>query len=214
MTKHYLAIDIGASSGRHIVGHKENDEIVMEEVHRFKNGVIREGEHLYWDIDHLLEEVKKGIDIAKSKYELESLSIDTWGVDYVLLNGDEVLYPVYSYRDPRTEKRVSEVHGLMPFEELYSHTGSQFIAFNTVYQLYDDLKTGRLDKATDFLMIPEYLMYKLTGEKKKEFTNATTTGMINHETLEFDEEIVKRLGLPERLFSKLHQPGEEVGYYE
>ena len=212
--KYYLAIDIGASSGRHIVGWKENGEILTEEVYRFKNGVREEDGHLIWDISLLLQEVKKGISIASERYEIKSLSIDTWGVDYVLMKGEEEVYPVYAYRDERTKEIIDEVHSLFPFEELYAHTGCQFQPFNSIYQLYADKKAGRLENVTDFLMIPEYLIYKLTGVKKKEFTNATTTGMINHETLQFDEEIISRLGLPDKLFPKLNSPKEVVGEYE
>ena len=212
--KYYLAIDIGASSGRHIVGWLEDGQLQAKEVYRFSNGVKEYKEHLVWDTDHLLQEVKKGIDVARSSYELESLSIDTWGVDYVLMKGSEEVYPVYAYRDNRTEKVIDEVHSIIPFEELYEHTGCQFQPFNTIYQLYDDLRSGRLEGVTDFLMIPEYLMYKLTGVKKKEFTNATTTGMINHETLRFDREIIIKLHLPSGLFTELYQPGELMGEYE
>ncbi len=212
--KYCLAIDIGASSGRHIVAYKKDNEIITEEAYRFKNGVKEENGHLIWDIKYLLDEVKKGIKIAKEKYEIYSLSIDTWGVDYVLMNNDKEIYPVYAYRDKRTEKIIEEVHSIISFEELYKHTGCQFQSFNTIYQLYDDLKQGRLNEVTDFLMIPEYLMYKLTGNKIKEFSNATTTGLINHETLCFDEEIISKLNLPKELFKKLHVSGELVGYYE
>ena len=212
--KYCLAIDIGASSGRHIVAYKKDNEIITEEVYRFKNGVKEENGHLIWDIKYLLDEVKKGIKIAKEKYEIYSLSIDTWGVDYVLMNNDEEINPVYAYRDKRTEKIIEEVHSIISFEELYRHTGCQFQSFNTIYQLYDDLKQGRLNEVTDFLMIPEYLMYKLTGNKLKEFSNATTTGLINHETLCFDDEIISKLNLPKELFKKLHVSGELVGYYE
>ena len=212
--RYCLAIDIGASSGRHIVGWLEDNRIKTEEVYRFHNGVEERDGHLIWDIDHLLNEVKAGIGIAKQKYDVGSLSIDTWGVDYVLMKGDEEVYPVYAYRDARTEKVIDEVHSIIPFEELYEHTGCQFQPFNTVYQLYDDKKQGRLEDVTDFLMIPEYLLYKLTGVKKKEFTNATTTGMIDHETLCFDEEVIERLGLPKHLFGNLYQPGEILGSYE
>ena len=212
--KYYLAIDIGASSGRHIIGWKENDEIYSEEVYRFSNGVKEDDGHLIWNINSLLNEVKEGIRIAQEKYEIESLSIDTWGVDYVLMKGDEEVYPVYAYRDHRTEKTIGDVHAIMPFNELYERTGCQFQLFNSIYQLYSDKEVGRLEEVSDFLMIPEYLMYKLTGNKMKEFTNATTTGMINKDTLEFDEEIIERLDLPKHLFPKLHQPGELVGEYE
>ena len=212
--KYCLAIDIGASSGRHIVGWKEDNEIRTEEVYRFHNGVKEENGHLIWDIDQLVKEVKEGIRIASDKYPVESLSIDTWGVDYVLLKGDQEVYPVYAYRDSRTERVIEEVHSKVPFEQLYEHTGCQFQPFNTIYQLYDDLKQGRLSGVTDFLMIPEYLMYKLTGVRKKEFTNATTTGLINHDSLQFDKEIIERLSLPEELFGSLSKPGETVGEYE
>ena len=158
--------------------------------------------------------MKKGIDVAAEKYPLTSLSIDTWGVDYVLLRGNEEILPVYAYRDNRTEKVIAEVHSRVPFEKLYEHTGCQFQPFNSIYQLYADRKAGRLAEATDFLMIPEYLMYKLTGVRKKEFTNATTTGLISHETLTFDRDIIRALDLPERLFTDLVQAGEPVGRYQ
>ncbi|MBQ2583004.1 MAG: rhamnulokinase, partial [Erysipelotrichaceae bacterium] len=143
--KYCLAIDIGASSGRHIVGWYEEGELKTREVYRFDNGVKKEDGHLVWDIDYLEAKVRKGIEIALSEYPLESLSIDTWGVDYVLLKGDETVRPVYAYRDHRTEDVIGEVHSLIPFAELYEHTGCQFQPFNTVYQLYDDLKKGRLE---------------------------------------------------------------------
>ncbi len=209
--KYYLAIDIGAASGRHIVAHKENDEIISEEIYRFSNGVKEEDGHLVWDVDYLFAEVKKGIKEALKRYEIESLSIDTWGVDYVLLDGDKEIYPVYAYRDARTKEYIDEVHSLIPFKKLYECTGSQFQPFNSIYQFYTDKMWGRLEKATDYLMIPEYLLYKLTGIKIHEFTNATTTGMINHETLEFDKEIIEKLELPERLFTRLTKSGYIYG---
>ncbi|MBQ1810944.1 MAG: rhamnulokinase [Erysipelotrichaceae bacterium] len=212
--KYYLAIDIGASSGRHIVGWKEAGEIRTKEVFRFSNGVQKKDGHLVWDIGHLEAKVKEGIDIALKEYDLTSVSIDTWGVDYVLMNGDVPILPVYAYRDDRTKEVIDEVHSLMSFEELYARTGCQFQPFNSIYQLYADKKQGRLEHATDFLMIPEYLMYRLTGNKKKEFTNATTTGMIEHSTLAFDLKIIHALGLPEHLFAKLSHPMETVGEYK
>ena len=213
--KYYLAIDIGASSGRHIIGWKDKDGCFRgKEVYRFPNGVKEEDGHLIWDIEALEREVRTGIDEALKEVKIESLSIDTWGVDYVLMKGEEPVYPVYAYRDHRTEDVIDEVHSLIPFEELYEHTGCQFQPFNTIYQLYDDKKRGRLEGVSDFLMIPEYLMYRLTGVKKKEFTNATTTGMIDHKTLSFDQEIVERLGLPAHLFPSLSKPGEALGEYK
>jgi len=213
--KHYLAIDIGASSGRHIIGWQEEGELKTQEVYRFPNGVHEENGHLVWDVDALFLEVKNGIQEAKRLYPaIESLSIDTWGVDYVLLKGTEDLRPVYAYRDSRTEAVIPQVHEKMAFSELYGHTGCQFQPFNTIYQLYDDKVNGRLEGVTDMLMMPEYLMYKLCGVKAREYTNATTMGMIDAKTGEFDMEIVERLGYPKALFPKLSQPGTVIGQYE
>ncbi len=210
-----LAIDIGASSGRHIVGWQENGAIQTKEVYRFPNGVKEENGHLVWDTEALVESVKQGIATAKAEFsEIESLSIDTWGVDYVLLESDEEVYPVYAYRDSRTEAVIPQVHAKMPFSELYRHTGCQFQPFNTIYQLYDDKMNGRLEGVTDLLMMPEYLMWKLCGVKAREYTNATTMGMVDAQTGEFDMEIVDRLGYPKCLFPKLSQPGTIIGEYE
>ena len=214
MTNYYLAVDIGASSGRHIVGWQEGGELKTQEVYRFPNGVTEQDGHLTWDIDALLGHVKAGIRAARAKYEIESMSIDTWGVDYVLLRGDETVYPVYAYRDGRTESAIPQVHEKIPFAELYRRTGIQFQPFNTIYQLYADKLAGRLDGVTDFLMIPEYLMYRLCGTKSHEYTNATTGGMVSAETGELDPTIIRALGLPEHLFQKLQQPGTVIGEYE
>ena len=210
--KYCLAIDIGASSGRHIVGWQENGTYQNVEVYRFPNGVKNENGHLVWDVQALFAYVKAGIREAFAKFpEIQSLSIDTWGVDYVLLRGEEELLPCYAYRDSRTQTVIDEVHGIVPFGKLYERTGSQFQPFNSIYQIYEDKVNGRLEGVTDLLMMPEYLLYKLSGAKAREFTNATTMGLINAETLEFDLEITDALGLPRQLFPKLSQPGTELG---
>ena len=213
--QYYLAIDIGASSGRHIVGWLDQGEIQTEEVYRFPNGVTPIDGHLTWDIDSLTDHVKEGIRIAKERFgSIESLSIDTWGVDYVLMKGDEEVRPCYAYRDHRTEKIIPKVHDRFRFTKLYRHTGIQFQPFNTIYQLYTDKLAGRLEGVTDFLMIPEYLMYKLCGIKSHEYTNATTGGMVSAETGEYDSEIIAALELPENLFHPLQSPGTVIGSYE
>jgi rhamnulokinase len=213
--KYYLAIDIGASSGRHIVGWMDGGDLKTEEVYRFPNGVTESEGHLTWDIDALVSHVKEGIDKARGKFgEIESLSVDTWGVDYVLMRGEQEVYPCYAYRDGRTEAVIPKVHERFPFTRLYRHTGIQFQPFNTVYQLYADKLAGRLEGVTDFLMIPEYLMYKLCGARSHEYTNATTGGMVNAVTGEYDQEIIQALGLPEQLFHKLQQPGTVIGEYK
>ena len=211
--KYYLAVDIGASSGRHIVGYMHNGELVTEEVYRFPNNVTDKDGHLVWDVDSLFQNIKNGIREAFVRYPvIESVAIDTWGVDYVLLRDDEEVRPVYAYRDARTERTIPLVHEKAPFALLYEKTGIQFNTFNTIYQLYDDLETGRFEGVSDFLMLPEYFSYKLTGVKKKEYTNATTTGMLNAHTKCFDADIIARLGLPADVFSKeISAPGTFVG---
>lgn len=212
--KYYLAIDIGASSGRHIVGWREDGETKTKEVYRFPNGVLEQAGHLVWDIDALLVHVKAGIAAAKAEFpDISSLSIDTWGVDYVLLRGNEEIRPVYAYRDHRTKDIIPRVYKIIPFSELYARTGCQFQPFNTVYQLYADKLNGRLKDVTDFLMIPEYLLWKLCGVKSKEYTDATTTGMVNAETGEFDPEIISMLGFPP-IFPTLQKPGTILGEYD
>ena len=209
---YFLAIDIGASSGRHIVGWRKDGEIQTEEVYRFPNGVREEDGHLVWNVRGLFANVVRGILEAFKEFpKIESLSIDTWGVDYVLLKGSEEVYPVYAYRDSRTEAVIPLVHEKIPFSELYRRTGCQFQPFNTVYQLYDEKINGRLEGVTDLLMIPEYLLWKLSGVKAREYTNATTMGMVNAQTGEFDMEIVDALGYPGHLFPKLSRPGTVLG---
>ncbi len=211
--KKYIAIDIGASSGRHIVGWRENGELKTEEVYRFKNGVKKQGNNLIWDVEELFQNVKAGIKQALSKHEnIASLAIDTWGVDYVLMNGETPIMPCISYRDTRTEKTREKVDKLVPAATLYERTGIGFNVFNTIYQLFEDKESGKLDNATDFLMIPEYLTYLLTGVKAREYTNATTTGLLNAQTGDYDKEIIKALGLPEKIFSKPQPTGTTVGY--
>lgn len=210
--KYYLAIDIGASSGRHIVGWEENGALRTEEVYRFPNGVREEAGHLVWDIAALFSHVKAGIRAAFAKYpHIGSLAIDTWAVDYVLMQGEKELLPCHAYRDGRTKEAVAAVHARVPFEKLYERTGIQFQPFNTVYQLTDDLMQGRLNGVTDFLMIPEYLSYKLTGIKAHEYTNATTTGLVNAQTGAYDRGLTEAVGLPAHLFGALSAPGSRVG---
>lgn len=212
---YYLAIDIGASSGRHIVGWKEDGKIHMKEVYRFPNGMETQDGHLVWNTEALLREVKIGIQAAKAEFSgIRSFAIDTWGVDYVLLKEDKEVYPCYAYRDSRTEEVIPQVHEKIPFSELYRRTGCQFQPFNSIYQLYTDKLCGGLDGVTDLLMLPEYLMFRLTGIKVREYTNATTMGMVNAKTGEFDEEIVTVLDLPKCLFPKLTRPGIVVGEYD
>ena len=213
--RYYLAIDIGASSGRHIIGWQEAGALQTKEVYRFPNGVQEKDGHLIWDVAALVREVKQGIRVAKDAFpQIESLSIDTWGVDYVLLKGEDEVLPAYAYRDSRTEAVIPQVHEKIPFAELYRRTGCQFQPFNTVYQLYDEKVNGRLEGVTDMLMMPEYLLWKLCGVKAREYTNATTMGMVSAQTGQFDQDIVDALGYPRQLFPQLSRPGTVLGEYE
>ena len=213
--KRALAIDLGASSGRLAAGWREGGELRSEEVFRFPNSMdLRDG-HRVWDVERLLREVKTGIEKAVAEYgEISSIAIDTWGVDYVLLRGEEPVFPAYAYRDERTGAAVENVHAIIPFPELYRRTGSQFQPFNTVYQLMADQLSGRLEGVTDLLMLPEYLSWRLCGKKAREYTNATTTGLVNAKTGEYDRELIRALGLPEGLFPPLVKPGTRLGEYK
>jgi len=210
--KYYLAIDAGASSGRHIIGWRENGELRTDEIYRFANNMIKQDDHLTWDVEKIFAEVKAGIKAAFTKYpDIESLSIDTWGVDYVLLRNSNPVYPAFAYRDNRTEKAVSPVHEIISFNELYKRTGIQYQPFNTIYQLYEDKMSGRLDGAADFLMLPEFFAWRLCGIKAHEYTNATTTGLVNAATRQYDSEIIDLLKLPRSLFGKIAMPGTSLG---
>lgn len=214
MEHRWLAIDLGASSGRHIVGWRDGETVCTEEVYRFPNAMKNEGGRLTWDIDRLVGETREGIDAALRRFgSLQSLSVDTWGVDYVLLREGGEVRPAFAYRDSRTEAVIEAVHALVPFSELYRRTGIQFQPFNTLYQLWADKAAGRLTDADDALMMPEYLLYKLCGVRAHEYTNATTTGLISAETGRVDGELLRTLGLPEHLFSNLLPPGTVIGEY-
>ena len=223
---YYLAIDIGASSGRHILAHLQDGKMVTEEIYRFSNGPqilpgtpgalgSQGNKRLMWDTERLFKEILNGLKKAKELNKIPvSVGVDTWGVDYVLLDeSDTPLEGVYCYRDGRTKSAVPSAHRRIPFAELYAKTGIQYQSFNTVYQLYDDKRDGRLQKAKTFLMLPDYFHYLLTGIKRQEYTNATTTGMVNALTHAWDEEILDALGYDKKLFGALSQPGTAVGEF-
>lgn len=210
---YYLAIDIGASSGRHILGYIDNGRLKLEEIHRFENYITNQNSTLVWDIEHLVNEVKKGIAKCKEIGKIPcTVAIDTWGVDYVLLDENKKeIKPYYCYRDSRTNAVVDEVESLVSPARLYAKTGIQKQNFNTIYQLYADKKSGRLQNAKKFLMMPEYLSFKLTGVYKNEYTNATTTGLVNAKTKTWDNDILSALDLPSELFGALNTPSSLVG---
>lgn len=211
--KYYLSIDIGASSGRHILSSVQNGKLVLEEVYRFENGMTQKDGHLVWEYEKLFSNIIEGLKECKKLGKIPvSVGIDTWGVDYALIDADgKVIGDVYAYRDGRTEEPIKKVHEIIPFETLYKRTGSQFQIYNTIYQLYTDKLSGKLDKAERFLMMPDFFNYLLTGVMKNEFTNASTTGLMSAKTRDWDMETVKELDLPEKLFKELSDPATFVG---
>ena len=211
--KYCLAIDMGASSGRHILGYVENGKLQLEEIYRFENGIVDIDGTLCWDIDKLFTEIKNGLKECKSRGIIpDTVAIDTWGVDYVLLdkNKKEIM-PAVSYRDARTLGIPEEIDKIIPRKELYERTGIQATNYNSIYQLYCDKKSGKLDNAEYFLMMPEYFSFKLTGEIKNEYTLTTTGGLVNVNNFERDEEILEKLGINKKIFSPLSLPGTVVG---
>ncbi len=213
--QYFLAIDIGASSGRHIVGWIRDGVLCTEEVYRFRNGATPVRGHLFWEADRLYREILTGLKRAGEIGKTPSfVGIDTWAVDYALLGeADERIGEIYCYRDSRTEKIIPTVHRKVPFEALYERTGIQYQPFNTIYQLSADRAAKRLGQAKRFLMLPDYLNFRLTGIKRQEYTNATSTGLVNARTHTWDRELIERLGLPAELFGELSQPGTVVGEF-
>lgn len=217
MNPYFLAVDIGASSGRHMLGHLEKGRLVLEEIYRFENGMKQTKEGLCWDIPALFQEIKTGIRRCGELGKIPvSMGIDTWAVDYVLLDEqDRILGDTFGYRDGRTEGMDEEVYRLIPEKELYQRTGIQKQIFNTVFQLMAVKKTHPeyLEQARTFLMLPDYFHFLLTGEKRSEYTNATSTQLVNAETKDWDDEIISRLGYSREMFLPLSQPGTLVGTF-
>ena len=215
MQNYYLAVDIGASGGRHILGHMENGKIRLEEIYRFENGMQNRNGKLLWDVEHLFAEIVNGMRKCAENGKIPvSMSIDTWAVDYVLLDEDDrVLGDTYGYRDNRTTGMDEKVYEIIPEKELYAKTGIQKQIFNTVYQLMavKQQTPELLEKAETFLMLPDYFQFLLTGVKVSEYTNATSTQLVSPKEKQWDKELIRRLGYPEQIFLPLKMPGTTVG---
>lgn len=215
MEKYYLAIDIGASSGRHILSHMENGKMALEEVYRFPNGIEEHQGHKTWNVDVLFEEIKTGMKKCRELGKIPvSVGIDTWAVDFVLLDqNNERIGNAVAYRDERTKNMDDKVYELIDEKELYSRTGIQKQIFNTIYQLMA-LKMQNpagLEKASKLLMIPDYFNFLLTGKAVTEYTNATTTQLVNARTKNWDKELIHRLGYPVSIFQEIKMPGTVLG---
>jgi len=215
MEKYYLAVDIGASSGRHILAYMQDGKMRLEEIYRFENSMQHVDSKLLWDTKHLFAEIVNGMKRCKELGKVPtSMSIDTWAVDYVLLDeNDEVLGDTYGYRDGRTTGMDEKVYQIIPEAELYSRTGIQKQIFNTIYQLMA-LKVKEpevLEQAKTFLMLPDYFQFLLTGNKVSEYTNATSTQLVSPTEKQWDRELIELLGYPKDIFMPLSAPGTEVG---
>ena len=215
MERYYLAIDIGASSGRHILGHVENGKILLEEVFRFDNRQIHQNGHDCWDMDNLWSGILNGLKACKKAGKIpEAVGIDTWAVDCVLLDADgNLIGDAVAYRDSRTDGADKIVESVISPAELYARTGIQKQMFNTIYQLTALRREHpeQLEKAASLLMIPDYFHFLLTGVKKQEYTNATSTNLVNARAKTWDTDIIRKLGFPEKLFGELSMPGTVVG---
>ena len=213
--KYYLAIDIGASSGRHILAHLEDGRMVLEEVHRFPNGMSEKDGELVWDVDELFAQIKLGMKKCAGLGKIPvSVGVDTWGVDIVLLDKDgERIGNAVAYRDGRTRGMDEEVYRLISENELYARTGIQKAIFNTIYQLMalKRKKPEHLEKAETMLMMPDYFHYMLSGVAVTEYTEATTGQLISPETRDWDMELIEKLGYPKRIFRKIVAPGTAIG---
>ncbi len=215
MQNYYLAVDIGASGGRHILGSLDNGKLQLEEIYRFENGLIEKDGYLCWDLDRLFQEILNGLKKCKTAGKIPvSMGVDTWGVDFVLLDSeDKVLGPTVGYRDKRTAGMDEEVYKVMKEEQLYQRTGIQKQIFNTIYQL-TAVKTQRpeiLQKAEALLMIPDYFHFLLTGKKAQEYTNATTGQLVNPVTKDWDYALLDKLGIKKEIFQKISLPKTSLG---
>ena len=212
---YYLAVDIGASSGRHVLGWLEDGRLQMQEVYRFPNGVQNVDGTLCWDIEALTAHVIAGIAECRKLGKIPTyMGIDTWGCDFVLLDEQDCrIGQTVAYRDGRTQGMDARVYEAVSESELYARTGIQKLQFNTVYQLMAlrEQHPEQLAAAKTFLMIPDYLNFVLTGIKAVEYTDATTAQLINVHTGDWDWELLRRLGYPSDMFPSIKMPGTPLG---
>lgn len=215
MNPYYLAVDIGASSGRHILAHLEDGKMVLEEIHRFPNGMVQKDGENVWDVDELFAQIKLGMKKCAEAGKIPvSIGIDTWGVDFVLLDAEgKRIGNAVAYRDGRTKGMDEEVYKKIPEDELYARTGIQKAIFNTIYQLMalKAKKPEQLEKAETMLMMPDYFHYLLSGVAATEYTNATTGQLVSPVTKDWDMELIEKLGYPKKIFRKLVTPGTVLG---
>jgi rhamnulokinase len=212
MTIAVAAVDLGATSGRVMLGHVSANDLSIRPVARFPNTPVRTIDGLHWNILELYRSVVAGLGAARREEPaITSIGIDSWAVDYALLRGGRMLGVPYHYRDERNHAAVEAVHALVTPAELYAANGLQHLPFNSLYQLTSDRLEGALEAADGFLLVPDLLAYWLTGRRVAERTNASTTGLVNVATGEWDDALIARLGLPRGVFPELVEPGTRIG---
>lgn len=218
--RNIVAIDLGASSGRIMLA-RYNDvhqKVSLETIYRFSNKLTIKDSHYYWDIDEIERQILVGLNvITDSGITIDSIGIDTWAVDYVLLDKNKKrVGPVYSYRDIRTDGVMPRLQQDLGIDVIYQKTGIQFQKFNTIYQLkaLKDENPEWLSQVEYLMMIPDYLAFRLTGQINCEYTNATTTQLVNLQTGDWDKDLIQYLGLPKKWFQPIKQPGNIIGYWQ
>ena len=205
-------IDLGASSGRVMLARFDGDHLALEESHRFLNGPVRVGDHLHWDILRLFDEIKTGLCKAGSNVPLNGLGLDTWGVDFALLDRDDQLIGnPFHYRDPRTNGVFDRAFALVDREDIFERTGIQFMQINSLFQLFVMRESAALEAARTFLMVPDLLNFWLTGRKTNEYSDATTTQFYNPRKGGYDRELLGKLDLPTDIFPEIVPPGTNLG---
>lgn len=213
----YIAVDLGAGSGRVFLAGLDPDAMLLEEVHRFQYPPAQSDGHLRWDLQLIFTEIKKGLRAAGARARdlqrnVESVGVDSWGVDYGLIDADgELVESPVCYRDERTIGAMERVFEQVPREEIFERTGIQFMPLNTLFQLFAHTRQGIHSEARTLLLIPDLINSSLTGERVTEYTNATTTQMINACTRHWDVDLLHRLELPANLLPDIIAAGSEVG---
>ncbi len=212
MKSDFIAVDLGATSGRVAIGRFDGKAITLEIAHRFTHEVITEGPVLRWDWSHIYREIIVGITLAKERCDPISIAFDSWAVDYGFLDTEgQIIEPVVSYRDSRTDLSYSATVESIGREVIYESTGIQFLPFNTIYQLVAAKGSQDYEKAENFLLLPDLLNYLFTGVRSTEITNASTTQLLNASSRKWDDELIAKAGLRRDLFTQLHEPGSVIG---
>jgi len=208
----YAAIDLGGSSGRVTVGELIDAKIKLTEVHRFKHEPVQSNAGLFWDWPFIVEQIKTGLIAATKLGQIKSVGVDSWAVDYGLIDAKgEVIGQPHCYRDGRTDGLMAKLKNDLGVDYIYSRTGIQFIFFNTMYQLFAEKSSKVYSQADKFLMVPDLVNYLLCGSISTELTNASTTQLLNVRTLDWDWQMIDKLGIRKELFPKIHRPGEQMG---